>query len=100
MPDWPALAAKLKTATGPDAGLDAVIAEAFGAAPAGYTESVSDCRALVGKVLPGWRLHLGFDASGVTPYAIVSNGDHRAEAAAPTVPLAILRALMDLAARP
>lgn len=97
MTDWSVLGVRVRAAVGPDAAIDAAIAEAFGMPPASYTGSVGYCRALVAKVLPGWRLHLGFDASGATPCATVSNDDHRAEAMAPTMPLAILRALMELA---
>lgn len=97
MTDWSVLGVRVRSAVGPDAAIDAAVAEAFSTPPANYTGSVTDCRALVAKVLPGWRLHLGFDASGTTPCATVSNDDHRAEAMAPTMPLAILRTLMELA---
>jgi hypothetical protein len=95
--DWPALAERLKTAAGPDPSVDTAIAEVFGVPSEPYTGSVEHCRRLVAKVLPGWRLHLGFDGSGVLPYASLSNAENRAEATAPTVPLAILRAMMGLA---
>ncbi len=95
--DWSALAARLKTASGPDPAIDVVIAEAFGMPMAAYSESAADCRRLVARVLPDWRLHLGFDGAGGRPYAVVSNADIRVEAEAPTVPLAILTALMELA---
>ncbi|WP_431855304.1 hypothetical protein [Azospirillum sp.] len=86
--------AELKAATGADAALDQAIAEAFQAPPADYTESVERCRALVVSVLPGWHLHLGYGVSGILPYAELSNGDQRHVAEAPTVPLAVLRALV------
>jgi hypothetical protein len=95
--NWSALADKLNAATGPDAALDAIIADVFGVNFGRYTESIEHCRQLVAKVLPGWRLHVGFDGSGVSSYASVSNGENRVEATAPTLPLAILRALGELA---
>jgi hypothetical protein len=87
-PDWLALATQINAAAGPNAGLDAAIAEAFRAPAADYTESTEAGRRLVALALPGWHLHLGFGVSGVFPYAVITKGDERAEAEAPTVPLA------------
>ena len=100
MTDWSVLGVRLKAATGQDGGLDAAIAEAFAAPPAAYTGSVAACRQLVATVLPEWRLHVGFDASGVLPYAAVVKDDIRVAAEAPTVPLAVLRCLAELATMP
>lgn len=87
MPDWSFLGDRLNAATGPDAALDTMIAEVFHAPPAGYTESVEDCRRLVGSALPGWELHLGFGVSGLFPYALIGKGNHRAvEAPRPRYP--------------
>jgi hypothetical protein len=96
--DWASLAAKLHDAGGADPELDAVIAEAFGAPAGSYTESIEDCRRLVALALPGWHLHIGFAASGVFVYANLSKGEASASAESPTVPLAILRALVAIAA--
>lgn len=68
------------------------------AAP-GYTASVDTCLALIGRALPGWRWHVGHGPRGILPYAVLTrdegDGPHRrAEAVAPTVPLALLRALV------
>ena len=92
MLDWPELAAMLEAATGADGRLDGAVAAGFGVSPADYTASVDHCRDLVASVLPGWALHVGFGASGIFPYALLSNGDRRHMADAGTVPLAILRA--------
>ena len=47
------------------------------------------------RLLPGWSWHVGWNASGVLPYARIESGPHRLiEAAGPTVPLALLRALV------
>ena len=97
MTDWSVLGVRLKAATGQDAGLDAAIAEAFASAPAAFTASTTACRQLVATVLPGWQLHVGFDAGGVLPYATIVKDDIRVAAEAPTVPLAILRCLAELA---
>ncbi|CAA7619839.1 conserved hypothetical protein [Candidatus Terasakiella magnetica] len=96
MSDFPALAAKLRIAGGPSPELDAAIAEALGVPAGHHTESVEECRRLVSLALPGWRLHLGFDVCGVLPYAVLSKEADRAETEAPTVPLAILRVLVDV----
>jgi hypothetical protein len=85
------LAAGLTAATGPDGDLDAQIANAFQAEVRDYSASVEACRSLVGSALPGWRLHVGFDATGLFPYASLSNNGQRVEASAPTLPLAMLR---------
>lgn len=85
---------KLVAAMGGDAELDQLIATTFGVAAAPFTEAVEPCRALVASQLPGWHLHVGFGVSGVLPYAALSDAGHHVEAEAPTVPLAILRALL------
>lgn len=85
---------QLNAAGGGDARLDRAVADFFSQPLAEYSESTDQSRALVGRVLPGWHLHLGFGASGVLPYAALSSGDIHCEAEAATVPLAILRCLM------
>jgi hypothetical protein len=94
MSEYAALTANLKTATGPDAALDVLIAEVLEAPRADYTQSIDDCRRLAATVLPGWHLHLGFDGSGVFPYAALSNDGKHVEANGPTVPLALLRTIV------
>lgn len=92
MAELESLAQRLNAATGADGGLDEAIAGAFGVPPGRYSGSLDACRALVAAALPGWRLHLGFDAAGIFPYAALSQGEHHLEAEAPTLPLAILKA--------
>jgi len=92
MADWQVLMAALANATGGDHALDQAIAEAFGQAPAEYTESAAACRALVAAALPGWKLHVGYGVSGLFPYAALSRDEAHLEAEAPSLPLAILRA--------
>jgi hypothetical protein len=114
MPSLAALARRLAHATGADPALDAVIAAALdpdrppGPAPdpalrpaPGYTASVDACLDLIARALPGWRWHVGHGANGVLPYAALSHADadadgdgRRVEAAGPTMPLALLRALV------
>ncbi|HLN22864.1 MAG TPA: hypothetical protein VK558_02660 [Patescibacteria group bacterium] len=84
----------LQRATGADPGLDAAIVVLFGVPPGDYTASIEKCRFLLTETLPGWQMHLGYDVSGVFPYAAVSNGGRRLAADGPTVPLAILRAVV------
>jgi hypothetical protein len=96
---WQELSGRLQRAAGADAELDAAVAEGFGVEAADYTASVDRAAALVAGALPGWRLHLGFGASGVFPYASLANDGTRVVCDAPTVPLAILRAAVGAKAR-
>jgi hypothetical protein len=94
---------RLRKATGADRGLDAhihAVVHSLTDDPIGkgireYTASEPACFELIHQVLPGWKVHVGYGVKGVFPYASVSN-DHgkRFEAKAPTVPLALLLALM------
>lgn len=101
------LEAKMAAATGSDTNLDADLHEAaYGVradrVPA-YTSSVDACLALVHERLPEWHWHLGYGATGVFPYAVLTHGpedaDSRSEATAPTVPLALLRAFVKALAK-
>jgi hypothetical protein len=92
------LEAELKTATGSDRALDRELALLLdperAATPPDYTASVDRCIELVHLALPGWSWHVGWDAAGILPYATLHRGERLVEAAAPTVPLALLRALL------
>ena len=92
--DWPELERRLERASGADALLDHDLAVAFGASEAPFTSSVPDCRTLAGAVLPGLRLHLGYGASGMFPYASLSGEGLYIVSEAPTVPLSILRSVV------
>ena len=64
-----------------------------------YTGSVDECIALVNRILPNWHWHLGHGPLGIVPYASMTQNDGEdgsihVEATAPTVPLALLGALM------
>ena len=90
------LAGRIAAATGSDRELDVALARMFGGGePApDYTASVDRCIQLVQAAMPGWAWHVGWNATGVLPYATLHQGDRLAEAAAPTVPLALLKALL------
>lgn len=92
--------ALLDAASGPDPAIDRAVEAAFGPGevPADYSASVERCRALAARVLPGWRWHVGWGATGVFPYARLEHEGERASAEAPTVPIAVLRALAKAAA--
>jgi hypothetical protein len=92
--DWRGLADGAARATGADPALDAALAAAFGVAAAPFTGSVEDAEALAAAALPGWKLHLGFDVTGVFPYVRLSNNGSRVEAGASALPLAIVRAVI------
>lgn len=96
MADWGAVAERLQADTGGDADLDGMLAQSLSLPVMAYTSSVEAARALVAAALPGWRLHVGFDVSGLFPYAAITHGDIHVEASAPTVPLAVLRAALKL----
>lgn len=88
------LAEALETASGADKQIDATIADLFGLDPAEFTSSAEVSRRLGAQLLPRWELRVGYDVCGIFPTATVSLGDRRHSAVAPTVPLAVLRALI------
>jgi len=92
MADWDELAAMLARATGAEAALDQALATAFAVTATDFTASVGAARTLAAEALPGWKLHVGYDANGMFPYSAMTQGDLHVEANAPTVPLAILKA--------
>lgn len=93
--EWRGLADAAGQATGADPGLDAALAAWFGLAAAAFTGSVDDARALAAAAMPGWTLHLGFDVTGVFPYARLRSNGRSVEAGASTLPLAIVRAVVE-----
>ena len=99
-PSLARLLKRLRAATGRDKALDRAIARGLEAGghrtPApDYTASVDACLALLHRVLPGWHWHVGYGPRGILPYAVVDKGERRHEATAPTVPLALLTALVE-----
>lgn len=89
---------RLAAATGCDGDLDRMIAQVFDEAiaeadPAPYTASVDHCLKLLQHRLAGWSWHVGYDVTGAMPYVVVADVTHRVEETAPTVPLALLRAI-------
>ena len=93
-----ALGQRMAAATGSDRQLDQELARVLLgnglASPPDYTASVDRCIDLVHEILTGWAWHVGWDATGVLPYAVLHHGEQRIQASAPTVPLALLRALI------
>ena len=79
------------------AAIERALAELAGqdsADPPDYTASVDRCIELLHRLLPGWSWHVGWNATGVLPYATLHRGEQRVEAAAPTVSIALLKAVM------
>ena len=100
---------RIEGATGAERALDRRIAEILDRPDAveevpDYTASVDHCIALIGRVLPHWAWHVGYGPRGILPYATLHDEEERFEAVAPTVPLALLGALLKatiaLAGRP
>jgi hypothetical protein len=97
-PDLMKLSQRVRAATGRDRELDKSIADLFDRSVSDtpeYTGSVDACIDLVHRVLPGWSWHVGYGPRGVLPYAALSHGPARHETSAPTVPLALLAALLE-----
>lgn len=92
---------ELRAATGADPELDRKLAVELGAPPAGYTASVDAALDLIRHVLPDWGWHLGWHADGIRPYASLHDAARtvHVEAAGPTVPLALLRAMGEALSR-
>lgn len=92
------LEARLGAATGSDRQLDELLSRELDgaqlAAAPDFTGSVDRSLELIRRVLPGWSWHVGWNATGVLPYASLHRGERLVEAQAPTVPLALLRALL------
>lgn len=96
------LAAEITAATGADPALDRHLAEVLhddpdAEGPHDYSGSVDACLRLIARVAPDWHWHVGHGPDGILPYAALSKGeanDRRFESAAPTVPLALLGALL------
>lgn len=88
------LADALEVVSGSDKQIDASIAELFEIEPAEFTSSAAESRRLSAQLLPHWQLRVGYDVCGIFPSATVSLGDRRHSSVAPTVPLAVLRALI------
>jgi hypothetical protein len=96
------LESKIGTATGADRDLDADLHEAiYGTRPddvPAYTASVDSCLALFHDRLPEWHWHIGYGPRGIFPYAVLTHDpgseDAQSEMIAPTVPLALLGALV------
>jgi hypothetical protein len=92
------LSKRVRAARGRDRELDKSIAELLDHSAAKiteYTGSVDACIDLIHRVLPGWFWHVGYGPRGVLPYAALWHGDARHETSAPTVPLALLAAILE-----
>lgn len=100
MTNWIKIEDALAAATGGDGHVDDLIARAFECGAEHYTGSVEACRQLVATRLPGWKLHLGFDVTGVFPYAALTRGALHLEAEAAALPLAILKVAVKAAQQP
>lgn len=94
MPNVDRLAEQLDIATSVDPAIDELIAETFEIPVIGFTSSAMTARDLVARILPEASLRVGFDVCGFLPSATIRNGSGDCTAVAPSVPIAILRAMM------
>ena len=97
------LESKIAGATGSDTRLDQAIWDTIDTHSKNedippYTASLDACLSLIKSVLPDWHWHVGHGPRGLLPYATLSSGkaesEVRVEMFAPTVPLALLGALI------
>lgn len=94
--DWvETVSTKLATASGGDKAIDQAIAEGVGEVLADFTTSIDEARRLFKQLLPDWRLRLGYGATGMFPCATASRAHRHIIHEAPTVPIAILRAIFE-----
>ena len=97
---WDHLLKQIDTASGSDPDLDSAVQDVLGDLPPDqmehprYTSSVDACIVLIEKHMPGGHWHVGFGPRGIEPYASLTVGTERWESHAPTVPLALLSALL------
>lgn len=94
-----ALADALGGAGGADRDIDQLISRAFEIELADFTSSAETARHLVAQVMPRATLRVGYDVRGVLPSATVTQGRLSDTVVAPTVPLAILQALLSVLSR-
>ena len=95
---------RISASTGSDRELDQLVATTLvgkSGRAADYSSSVDACLALIAAILPEWHWHVGHGSNGVLPYAALYKGtpsdsdvQMRVESGAPTVPLALLHAIV------
>lgn len=95
-PDLAALKRAIDTASGGDRALDVQIAQVLHAPSAAFTGSVDAALGLIRHALPEWGWHVGWHADGIRPYATLHDATRtrHVEVAGPSVPIALLRAMM------
>lgn len=84
----------VNAATGADKEIDRQFVQIFQLAPADFSADVMAARQLVKQLMPEAELKVGYDVCGIFPSATVRSMAGHWTVAAPTVPLAILRAMM------
>lgn len=87
------LSETLDAATGADPDIDLQIAQAFHIELRDFSGSAISARNLVSQLLPGADFKVGYDVCGIFPSATIRTAQGPCTAVAPTVPIAILRAL-------
>lgn len=83
----------LENATGADTDIDQMLAQVLGVECDGFSGDAVSSRKLAERILPDARLQVGYNVSGVLPNAVLHDAGERISIVAPTVPLAVLRAL-------
>lgn len=72
---------------------DQMVAKALRVDLRDYSSSIEAARGLADRLFPNAVLHVGFDALGILPVATLTGAGPAIAETAPTVPLAILRAI-------
>lgn len=89
------LRTKLDDISGADAEIDRLLAQVPGIEFDEFSSDAVSSRKLVHHLLPDARLRVGYNVSGVLPNAVLHDKAHCYSVVAPTVPLAILRVLIE-----
>jgi len=80
-------------ATGPSRALDQAVSDILSVPLRDYSSSVDACLSVIHERLPTAHWHVGRADDGVSMYATLTNGRHRAESTNVTVPLALLKVI-------
>jgi len=87
---------RIEQATGPSRALDQAVSDALNVPLRDYSSSVDACMGLIHELFPTAHWHVGRADDGVSMYATLTKGRHRAESTNITVPLALLKVISQI----